>query len=237
MCSQFKGRLRSALSTPSLTSLAEKPEPAPAHAPAAPRQPVRRSSSSSGGLFGCFSKPAVRDDYPPDLPSPTSTLGSPREGSQPAYGSLHGGSERSVRAGVVRDPSVRGAQRATTIEVLADVDTALWEAEDFGNAPFPPSSRLSIDGLRRLSPSGVVNGLAGCSINSAQSGEHAPLMLDAGCLALLLAVHAACCLGHLPFFHTLHPLTSPAPAPACLLQRRRLPLPASAAAPTSCHTP
>ena len=44
VCSQFKGRLRSALSTPSLASLAETPAAA-AVAAAAPR-PVRRSSSS-----------------------------------------------------------------------------------------------------------------------------------------------------------------------------------------------
>ena len=103
---------------------------------AAAAHPRRRGS----GLFRCFSRPAVLEDgaasREPSARGGSARGGSPRgdcsaysgRGDFSAYSgrgelstrsgiSLRGGSERSVRAGCPRDPSVRGYLRATSVEV------------------------------------------------------------------------------------------------------------------------
>jgi hypothetical protein len=110
VCATFGGRLRNALSSPNLTALVEEsmaqpPRPAP---------PPRRS----GGLFACFGRPAaVVDEDAARAPPPLECSRSGRGVQLNPSRSLRGGSERSVRGGVVRDPSVRGAGRATSLEV------------------------------------------------------------------------------------------------------------------------
>lgn len=109
VCAQFGGRLRNALSSPNITALLEESPAAPPRA-----APSRRRS---GGLFACFGRPAAVVDEDtaqvPPLPLEYSGRGVQLNPSR----SLRGGSERSVRGGVVRDPSVRGAGRATSLEV------------------------------------------------------------------------------------------------------------------------
>ena len=147
-----------------LTNSPSPPLPHPVPAPAAP--PKR-------GLFACFSKPAVADDESRPRGAqytPSSSLGN---GQYTPSSSLHGGSERSMRGGVVRDPSVRGCKRATTVDVVHDADTAYWTAADFGRAPSSSACSRS-SSMGHASPRDVVEGLAfGLSHSSLTSEEGA----------------------------------------------------------------
>lgn len=124
-----------------------------------------------------------------------SCRGSGRAGEWSARsGRALGGSERSVRGGIARDPSVRGCHRATTLEVLSDIDTAAWSPAEFGRAPSSPScqpqpgaadpcSRNSRDSCSSAvsaqlsSPRGLmeISQALGASVDSLASG--APLAL------------------------------------------------------------
>lgn len=158
--SQFQRRMKTVLSSPVLATLALREAEQDA---AAAKEEEQRAEAAQpkrgGGLFRCFSRPAVLDDPPAREPSARggSARGGSRRGDCSAYSgrasgdfsarsgiSLRGGSERSVRAGCPRDPSVRGYLRATSVEVLAAVDTALWSPVDFGHTP-SLSSRCSED--------------------------------------------------------------------------------------------
>jgi hypothetical protein len=112
VCAQFGGRLRSALSSPNLTSLVEEAPAKAAPPPLPPAAAPRRS------FFACFAKPVVAEAPASPVAAPAYTPASSlRSGRGNRSNSLRGGSERSLRNGVPRDPSVRGCKRATLLEV------------------------------------------------------------------------------------------------------------------------
>lgn len=174
VCAQFKGRARSMLlgSTPSLSTLSEA---APAQQQKQQQKPAPAPRRS--GLFACFSKPDVRQEASSE--EELSASRSTRSGyTNLSNSGFRGGSEKSMRGGVVRDPSVRGCQRATSVEVLCEADTAFWTAADFGRAPSLSTSTYSSSssaGAPRGSPRGVVDGLPfGLSLASMTSEEDTP---------------------------------------------------------------
>jgi hypothetical protein len=115
VCYKYGGRLRHVLSSPNLVSI---PGNSRAVSPEKPRQPVVASRSSS--LFSCFSRAVVLDaDGPPPQPEGKGIARRSQSFQLNPSTSVVGGSERSMRGGVVRDPSLRGCRRATTVEVRA----------------------------------------------------------------------------------------------------------------------
>ncbi|KAI3438649.1 hypothetical protein D9Q98_001071 [Chlorella vulgaris] len=172
VCYKYGGRLRHVLSSPNLVSI---PGNSRAVSPEKPRQPVVASRSSS--LFSCFSRAVVLDaDGPPPQPEGKGIARRSQSFQLNPSTSVVGGSERSMRGGVVRDPSLRGCRRATTVEVLCDTDTANWSPAAFGRCPSLSArqgcSRSSSSSEDRLSPRGIVGGLPyGVSLSSLLSDE------------------------------------------------------------------
>lgn len=157
--------------------------------PAAPRR----------GLFACFARPAVkladpewshngsvRSVHERGKRSASARGGSSRScaglaerGSRSVHAGLSsslGGSERSVRSGAPRDPSVRSGRRATSVQLIYEGDSALWTPAELGRAPSlgqAGSTRSSNSSVHRASPRSLADGLyslLGHSVASMTSG-------------------------------------------------------------------
>ncbi|KAL4425702.1 hypothetical protein ABPG75_009718 [Micractinium tetrahymenae] len=162
----------------------------PADAAALPKQ-EQPAPAPRRDLFACFSKPSVKLVDPEWSHNGSARSGRERSarggsargggsswgarsgcspsarGSRSAHAGLSvslGGSERSVRSGAPRDPSVRDCRRATSVELLYEGDSALWAPAELGRVPslgLSGCSRSSSSSVQRASPRSMGDGLYG----------------------------------------------------------------------------
>ncbi|KAL4445896.1 hypothetical protein ABPG77_009095 [Micractinium sp. CCAP 211/92] len=197
VCKKFQGRLRGVLSDPQLSNLAMDPPAGSAPRPNDDEQPAK---APRRGLFACFARPAVkladpewshngsvRSVHERGKRSASARGGSSRScaglaerGSRSVHAGLSsslGGSERSVRSGAPRDPSVRSGRRATSVQLIYEGDSALWTPAELGRAPSlgqAGSTRSSNGSVHRASPRSLADGLyslLGHSVASMTSEE------------------------------------------------------------------
>ena len=198
-------------------------EAAPAAPPASPGW-EREASTRSGRARGTSHELSAHSGRAPDWSSYSGRDASARSGGRAGEWSARsgralGGSERSVRGGVARDPSVRGCHRATSVEVLCDTDTATWSPANFGCAPSSPSCQTQ---------PGAANPCSRTSGDSCASGS-VPLASPRGLLELSHALGAS-----------VDSLASGAPR-VCAVPARHasgaLPAPLGLSAPCRCCNP
>lgn len=230
--SQFQSRMKTVLSNPTLATLALADAEAQGVEQQQQQAEQQQPPTPRRGLLACFGRPAVvegdapsgagtrgagvRADFsaysareisarggslssrslPADLGSSSARLRDPAT-------SLRGGTERSMRGGLARDPSVHGASRAATVELLLDADTALWAPADFGRGPSllcQRMSRDSDDSVHRSSPRGLLEGVAqgvlGASIGSLCSGAGLGPVVAASSRCVPLRLHCQACHPH-----------------------------------------